>query len=99
MQEDADGLQEWPEKLLTAGLTPEALQIDRHRADQLDLGKTLLASMAVHQDLRRDVVEGLCLFRVAAYRLHSGGSVDTLRAERVAFLVKEKVYHTAALVS
>ena len=83
---------------MAAGLTYEALHSESLGGNIQEVGKALLASLAVHQELRKDLVQGLCLFKVAAYRLHSGGNLDLPKAERVASLVKDKVRETASKV-
>ncbi len=99
MQRDGDSLQDWPGPLLAAGVTPESLQLEKQGESQQETGDALLAGLSVHQELRKAVVEGLCLLRIAAYRLHRGSTLDEPRARSIVTLVKEKLHKTASLVS
>lgn len=85
----------WPEGLTVAGLLrPEPSQTDWDDS----WGRVLTASLAVHGGLREELVQGLCLFRLAGYRSHDGGTPDEARGAQILALLQSKVAQTAAAV-
>lgn len=87
-QEEDDA---WPRALSASGVPPA-------ESDPDGLAPALLASLAGHDQLRSELLTGLCLFRVAAYRTGSGG-LDTAKAENVVTLLRERVTKIAGQVN
>jgi hypothetical protein len=91
----------WPEGLTVAGvLRPEPSQQTATDEDaQRSWGHVLAASLANHGGLREDLIQGLCLFRLAGYRSYDGREPDETRGSEILALLQSKVAQTAAAVN
>jgi len=94
-----DASTRWPEGLAVAGiLRPEPSQSATDEDGQGSWGHILAASLAMHGGLREDLVQGLCLFRLAGYRSYDGREPDETRGAEILALLQSKVALTAAAV-
>ena len=87
----------WPDALAAAGIHPPQMQ-DVADAAAGDLGQGTAASLAMHDALRADLLQGICLFQLAARRSYDGTDPDAAAAHQIVSLLRSRVLKIASEV-
>ena len=97
MEAQEDEWSAWPDALAAAGIHPPQNQ-DVADAAAGDLGPGIAASLAMHDALRADLLQGICLFQLAARRSYEGTDPDAAAAHQIVTLLRSRVLKIASEV-
>ena len=90
MEAQEDERSVWPDALAAAGIHPPQMQ-DVAEAAAGDLGQGVAASLATHDALRADLLQGICLFQLASRRSYDGTDPDAAAAHQIVSLLRSRV--------